>query len=260
MKKTFTPPLFVLLILAALVLSACGGSGGESTQAPEATPTEAAVPTFEVSAQTAIAKDVLLDPANAADPDSLLVAGYLYEGLVKLDADGLAPALAESWTVSDDGLDYIFHLRQGVAFHDGQPFDADAVIANFSRWFDKEDASHGSGEYVAWAGIFGGFKGEKDDAGAPKSAFDGAEKVDDYTVLVHLTKPDSNFLAKLVNPAFSMVSPAAFGANYFGTSLGTEGGTGPYKISAWTETGLTLEPFNAYWGGAPFGTIEFPFQ
>ena len=264
MKKTFFQTLFVLLTLTALLLTACGasggtGGGGAATEAPEATPTDIGLAP-EINPEMSIAKEILLDPANAAGADSLLVIGYLYEGLVKLEADAIAPALAESWTVSNDGLDYIFTLRQGVTFHDGTAFNTDAVIANFTRWFDKNDPAHGAGEYAAWASIFGGFKGETADDGAPKSNFDGAEKVDEYTVIIHLAKPDSNFLAKLVNPAFAMVSPAAFGADYFGSSLGKASGTGPYSLSAWAETSLALEPFAFYWGGAPTNALEFPFK
>lgn len=273
MKKLFSPirTLFFVMILIALALTACapsdlgGGAGGNGSQAtplpnPQTNSGQAADSGQPAATDMSIAKDILLDPANATDADSLFVLGYLYEGLVKLEADGISPALAESWSVSDDGLDYIFTLRQNVTFHDGTPFNADAVIANFTRWFDKESPAHGTGEYAAWASIFGGFKGEIGDGNAPKSNFDGAEKVDDYTVLIHLTKPDENFLAKLVNPAFSMVSPAAFSADYFGTSLGIEAGTGPYKLTTWGDSGLTLEPFAAYWNGAPADKLEFPFK
>ena len=267
MKKPFSPihTLFIVLTLTTLLLTACGASrgteSGAATDAPAASEAPAATESGQpAAADMSIVKDILLDPANATDADSLFVLGYLYEGLAKLEADGLAPALAESWTVSDDGLDYIFTLRQNVTFHDGASFNADAVIANFTRWFDTEDPAHGAGEFAAWASIFGGFKGEIGEGNAPKSNFDGAEKVDDYTVLVHLTNPDDNFLAKLVNPAFGMVSPVAFGADYFGTSLGTASGTGPYQLITWGDSALTLEPFIAYWNGAPADKLEFPFK
>jgi peptide/nickel transport system substrate-binding protein len=264
MKKTNI--LFALLTLLALLLTACGapatGGGGAATEPPVAPvvtePPAAATPSLPETAT--ISKDILLDPANATDADSLLIVGYVYEGLVTMNADGIAPSLAESWTVSDDGLDYIFTLRQNVTFQDGAPFNADAVIANFNRWFDQEDPAHGAGEYAAWATIFGGFKGETGADGAPKASYDGAEKVDDYTVLIHLNRTEQNFLAKLNNPAFAMVSPAAFAADYFGTSLGVAAGTGAYKVASWSDTGLTLEPFASYWNGAPTDTMEFQFK
>jgi len=267
MKKIFIHTLFVSLAFVALALTACGGAppagytgGSQATPIIQPETNSGQGSDTGGGADMSIAKDILLDPANAADADSLFVLGYLYEGLVKLENDALAPALAESWSVSDDGLDYIFHLRPNLAFHDGTPVNADAVIANFNRWFDKDDPAHGDGAYAAWASIFGGFKGETGDAGQPKSVFDGAEKVDDYTVLIHLAQPDAKFVAKLVNPAFSIASPAAFGAEGFGTSTGKAAGTGPYKLSAWDDTGLTLEPFAAYWNGAQTDTLVFPFK
>src|SRR5437762_8164622 len=119
-----------------------------------------------------------------------MVNGYLYEGLVKMESGSPAPALATAWIISEDGLDYIFNLRPGVAFQDGSPLNADAVIANFNRWFDQEDALRGAGAYTAWQNAFLGFKGEVDENGSPKSSFDGIEKVNDLTVLVHLNRPD----------------------------------------------------------------------
>ena len=66
--------------------------------------------------------------------------------------------------------------------------DADAVIANFNRWFDPQDPFRGSGTYEVWAENFGGFKGESTSEGQPKSIVDGIEKVDDLTNARELRK------------------------------------------------------------------------
>lgn len=258
--------LFLLLTIGALTLAACGsartGGAGEPTDAPVAAPTDSVETSSPPPADSgmAIAKDILLDPANAVDADSLMVIQSMYEGLFRIENDQIAPMLAESYTVSGDGLDYIIVLRAGVTFHGGSALDADAVIANFNRWFDPEAAGH-SGGFAAWASIFGGFKGDLDETGLPKSVFDGAEKVDARTILIHLNQPDNLFLAKLNNPAFFIVDPAAFRADFFGTRLGVASGSGPYKLSAWTETGLALEPFRSHWSGA-IATVmlEYPFK
>ena len=271
MKRQNARLLFALVTLVALVLTACGapaasGGGSDSTQPPAAAPTENVAQGQPQSADSAapavttISKNILLDPANATDADSLSVIAYVYEGLFKVQGDSVTPMLAESYTVSDDGLDYIIHLRPNVTFQDGSPVNADAVIANFNRWFDPNDPAHGSGQYTTWVSFFGGFKGETVEGGKPKSTFDGIEKVDELTVIIHLNTPDGQFIAKLNNPAFDIVSPAAFGADYFGTSLGTASGTGPYKISSWSDTGLTLEPFSGYWGTPATGTLNFQFK
>lgn len=243
MKNKF---LFVVVLIAMFALAACGGqttpavSGGGNQAQPTAA-SAAATP-------IAISKSITLDPASASDADSKTVIGYVYEGLVKLDGGNPAPALASSWTVSGDGLDYIFNLRTGATFHDGSPANADAVIANFNRWFDPKDANHGSGKYDAWVAAFKGFKGS--------STVDGIEKVNETTVLLHLNTPDADLLKKLADPAFSIVSPAALSAAGFGTQTGKDGGSGAYKLGAWTATGLTLEPASS----AVSGNVEFQFK
>jgi ABC-type transport system substrate-binding protein len=131
-------------------------------------------------------------------------------GLVTIKDNQPAPGLATSWTVSEDGLDYVFQLKTGAVFEDGSPINADAVVANFNRWFDPNDPARGSGSYAAWATAFGGFKGEKDENGQPKSAFDGIEKVDNFTVLVHLNRPFGDLLTTLAQPDFAIASPASF--------------------------------------------------
>src|SRR5688572_23145082 len=67
------------------------------------------------------------------------------------DTGETLPGLAESWTVSEDGLDYVFQLKTGAVFSDNTPVNADAVAANFNRWFDPNDPARGSGSYEAWA-------------------------------------------------------------------------------------------------------------
>ena len=259
MKKPFLNPslIVIVLILAALTVTACAGSGGSPSEEPTSAPVgQEPMPVPDMS----ISRDILLDPANATVSDSLLIIDYLYEGLVSLESDAIVPALAESWSVSNDGLDYIFNLRPNVTFHDGSVLNADAVIANFDRWFDKDNPAHASGEFAAWAALFAGFKGETDQNGQPKSNYDGIEKVNDFTVLIHLNKPDDHFLAKLVNPAFSIVAPSAFNADYFGTSLGKAIGTGMHMLKEWGQGSLILEPFLAYWNGIPSDSLEFHFR
>lgn len=245
-----------LLAVIALLLAACGGSAGTETDAiPQATASGDSEPVGGDTDSAPASSDALvLDPANTTGDNAQALIGYLYEGLVRMDGDNVTGALAETYTVSEDGLDYIFNLRPGIKFHDGTDLNADVVIANFNRWFDPEDANRGSGEFAAWASNFGGFKGEVTEDGLAKSVYDGIEKVNDFTVLVHLNTIDPDFLKKLADPAFSIVSPGAFERG--------DGGTGPYRFSALSGSTVTLEPFAGYWNPAaiPSEGMEAPLE
>ena len=105
----------------------------------------------------------------------------------------LQPALAESWDVSDDGKVYTFHLRKGVKFHarggftPSREFTADDVIATFNRMWKKDDAYHA---------VSGGAYDYFNDMGMP-DLLSAIEKVDDNTVKMTLSKPESPFIANL---------------------------------------------------------------
>jgi len=245
-KKFF---LLSMLVIAGLLLAACGVGISQATNEPSSS----SEPQPEAT-KPASGGELQLDPANAASDEALAAAGYLYEGLVRMQDGNPTGALAESFTVSEDGLDYIFNLRPGVTFHDGSVFNADVMILNFNRWFDPNDANRGSGEFSAWAANFGGFKGDVLEDGKPKSQYDGIEKVNDLTVIIHLNTQDPDLPTKLSDVAFSMVSPKAFEAG--------DGGTGPYKFSASSDSSLTLEPFAGYWdtSAIPEKSIQVPIK
>jgi peptide/nickel transport system substrate-binding protein len=274
--------MFSILVLAVLLLAACSqgvpttqpsttggttggttaGTTGGTTAGTTGGTTDSGAP-LEGETQDAISAGVVLDPALASDEAARKVNALLYEPLVKLDADGKpAGALAASWRVSDDGLEYTFYLRPGVTFSDGTPLDADAVIANFNRWFDPASELRGAATYDAWKGAFVGFKGEAGDDGKPVSTVDGMEKVDSLTVLLHLNTPDPEVLTKLADIAFSIVSPAALkaGGAAYGTSGSALGGTGPYFVAEWNDTQLVLAPNQGYWDRYPETALIFPLQ
>jgi len=248
------------ILIAALLMAACGGStttgagdNGSQSSAPEATPATSgdsgSTDTGDSGSATDAGGTYSLDPANDAGGDAV---GNVYETLVDADGNGV---LAESYTVSEDELDYIFTLRAGVTFHDGSTLTADTVIANFNRWFDPNDPNRGSGSYDAWAENFGGFKGETNEDGTPKSIYDGIERVNELTVLVHLNTVDADFISKLSKSAFSIVSANAFGG-------GADGGSGPYQMGSVSGSTVTLEPFPGYWNAEaiPSGNMDASFE
>ncbi|MDP6037126.1 MAG: ABC transporter substrate-binding protein, partial [Candidatus Latescibacteria bacterium] len=85
-----------------------------------------------------------LDPALETDGESFKVCDNIYETLVSFvpERTDLAPGLATSWEASEDGLTWAFKLRQGVSFHDGTPFNADAVVFSLSRQFKADHPFH----------------------------------------------------------------------------------------------------------------------
>src|SRR5262245_51466438 len=191
---------------------------------------------------------VVLDGALVSDGESLRAIDQIYETLVSLKpgTTELEPGLAKSWEISDDGLTYTFELQEGVKFHDGTPFNAEAVCANFDRWYNFEGSFQNPSASYYWQTVFGGFAKTDPKSGAPaESYFDSCTAVDEGTVELKLTKPSSAILGALSLSSFSMASPKAleeYGANE-GTvddegvfrptgTFGTEHpiGTGPFKF------------------------------
>jgi peptide/nickel transport system substrate-binding protein len=105
-----------------------------------------------------------LDPVDESDFESLMVCAQILEPLVAFEpgTTHVFPALAERWETSDDLLTWTFYLREGVRFHDGTDLDAEAVVFNFERWWDKDNPYHvgHTGNFIHWTYYFGGFKGE----------------------------------------------------------------------------------------------------
>lgn len=152
----------------------------------------------------------------------------------------IEPALATSWNRSKDGRIWIFHLRHGVKFQDGTPFDASSVVFNFHRQMDPSDPYH-LGEFVYWQTMWGGFPGK----------ILKVEALDPYTVRFTLSQPVAPFLANLAMIAFAISSPSAvrkWGADYFKHPVGT----GPFSFRLWEqEERIVLDANRDYWGKEP---------
>ena len=216
-----------------------------------------------------------LDPAFAQDGETFRVSRQIFEGLVGTEpgtADP-APLLAESWESSEDGMSHTFALKEGVTFHDGTPFNAEAVCANFDRWYNWTGlaASEAFGYY--YNKLFKGYASNPADAVYKSCTPDG-----ENSVTIELNKPFAGFIASLSLPAFGMQSPSAmqeFGADEVGGTaeapqlseyaMGHPVGTGPYKFDEWAPgEQVTLSAYDDYWGEAGqvdeiiFRTIDDP--
>lgn len=213
------------------------------------TPTPAPVTLQDTFIFGAQGEPICLDPTVITDGISGRVTNQIFEGLVKFDGEttNVVPALAETWTASDDGLEWTFTLRQGVKFHDGTDFNADVVVQNFDYWKNSQNPLHAAQvatgrtfEYYEYQ--FGGF----DDA----SIITNVEAVDPSTVKITLKEPQGPFLNNLAMFVFVFWSPTAL-ENAGVDSCKNPVGTGPYKFVEWrANEQVTLVAFEDYWDKA----------
>jgi len=194
------------------------------------------------------ADSVKLDPADVTDGESARATINIYDTLTMFEGSTtvVKPGLATSWTVSADNLTWTFTLRQGVKFHDGTTFNADAAIFNIERWWDEANPYH-KGTFEYWSSMFNAFKAGE--GGILKSI----EKVDDYNIKLTLSQTYSPLLSTLAMFCFAIASPEAIksqGAENYGTSTQYPGvGTGPFKLKEWTKDDkMTLIRNEEYWG------------
>jgi peptide/nickel transport system substrate-binding protein len=220
--RTFVHLSVIVLTVVGLLLSACGPKPTEAPPPPTEAPTEApAEAPTEAPTEAPAAKGGSLiygnhDPADTFDPAATYSSwiqselSLLYDTLVYWGPDKeYYPGLAESWEVSEDGKTYTFNLRQDVKFHDGTPFNAEAVKFTFDR-IGVAKTTIGKGA----EGLMG--------------TYESTEVVDDYTVKVHFEEPFAAFLSSLSDPFLGIVSPAAveeWGDEDFGQH---PVGTGPF--------------------------------
>ena len=185
---------------------------------------------------------VTLDPFNATDIASWRVARQIYDTLVGFEeaSFNLTPSLATSWETSEDGTIYIFTLREGVKFHDGTDFNADAVVFNTERWWDESHEYH-NGTFGNVVNFFGGFKGD------PACRILDVQALDKYRVQFTLSGVFPAFLARLTDPSLGIISPAAIKKH--GKAIGQNPvGTGPFAFQAWIPNdSITLAKNTEYW-------------
>lgn len=248
-----------LVLATGVALTGCvaserdsgGGSGGSSSGGGG---------TFVFAASS---DPVMLDPAFGSDGETFRVARQIFEGLVGTvpgTADP-APLLATDWTTSPDGLSTTFTLQDGVTFHDDTPFDAEAVCANFDRWYQWTGVNQSPNLSYYYVNLFRGFA-TSDDPSLQGGIYGGCTADEELQATVTLTQPFAGFVQSLSLPAFSMQSPTAL-EEY--DADGTQGGeddprfsayatehptgTGPFVFEEW-ERGqqVTLTRNEDYWG------------
>ena len=193
-----------------------------------------------------IAEPKSLDPAAVTAVNDFRILVNLYEGLVHYAPGTLevAPGLAESWEISEDGTEYTFKLRSGVRFHDGTPFNAEAVKFNFDRMLDEAHPQHDTGPFPL-AFFFG--------------AVEETQVIDDMTVRFKLNAPYAPFLSNLAYPTGLIVSPEAVKTH--GADFGRNpAGTGPFRFAEWRSNEAVVIERNADYRGEPAGTQAVVFR
>ena len=260
-----------LLATTAIMFAACGGattSSAPASVAPPASTGASTAPSVEPSASTAgtpkqggtlvvaIPGDLnRTDPALVDDANSSYVLQQIFEGLVTLKpgtGSDIVGQLADSWTISDDGLTYTFKLKSGIKFQDGTDFNAAAAKVNFDRWMSipKSYTDLGYTYYIDTV-----ITGKIAETTAP----------DPTTFVIKLKAPNSAFLVTLTLTPFTFSSPKALkdgdaSAPDFKNNKYAQGGppaavgTGPFVFKEWVPGDhVTLTKNPDYWNKAAGG-------
>jgi peptide/nickel transport system substrate-binding protein len=221
MKRLFRSALAAASLLAAAVVAAPAGA-----QTP---------PNVLVVGQ--IAEPKSLDPHTVTATNDFRILVNVYDGLVRFK-DGtleVEPALAESWDISEDGKTYTFKLRQGVKFHDGSEFNAEAVKFNFDRMLKEDHPFYSTGPFPLSFNF---------------ASVESVNAIDPRTVEFKLGEAFAPFLSNLAYPTGLIVSPAA--VEQHGADYGRNpSGTGPFKFVEWQSSQrVVIERNPDYWDGA----------
>jgi len=214
-------------VMCVGLLAGCGGNyaGNESQSVSNATETDEKVLTIATVGETTTLSPLYMIADNR--PTQKL----LFEGLVKYVDGEIVPVLAEKWEISQDGTQLTFYLRQGVTFHDGEPFNADAAIANIESW-------HINPSFGSLPGVV---------------SYTNIEAVDEYTIRLTYDTPYYAYINDFCWPdVCTMISPKLISQGDFQTVNGYAG-TGPYIYDEYVAGQYTTFVRNEnYWGEQPY--------
>ncbi|MFC4120948.1 ABC transporter substrate-binding protein [Nonomuraea zeae] len=200
----------LLIPLTTGLLAGCGAGGAAGAQS-DGTPKRGGTLVLGENGQ----EPPCLDPHGNASSDGPVSTVPVSDSLVWFDADGtIKPWLADSWEVSGDGLTYTFKLHQGVKFHDGAVWNAEALKTNFEHMKDPATKSPLAASYIA--------------------PYKDSEVVDDYTLKVSLSSPYTPFLDILAQGYLGMISPKQI-KEAPQTICEHPIGSGPFVFERWTR-------------------------
>lgn len=231
LKRKYLIPLLTSLFAVILVLSACSGQSNQDSKQSEETNDAKDQPIAEKDGNSitiAVSSNLVsMDPHDTNDTLSGAVQSTMLEGLFGFDKDmNMIPVLAESYEASEDAKEFTFKLREGIKFHDGTPFNAEAVKVNLDRISNPENRLK---RYSMFENV------------------ETTEVVDEYTVKVTLKEPFGAMLNNFAHPAARMVSPKAI--EEYGKDIAMHPvGTGAFKFVEWEHSDhLIVEKNPDYW-------------
>jgi len=239
--RGITRALAALLLLCGLL---AGCAGAASSGGTEAAPESAAGPSGGAAAEPGLVRVALSDAIDTMDvhknTEDYMLPLNIYERLfdIRVNEDGsteLSNGLAEDWSVSDDGLTYRFTLRPDAYFSDGTPVRASDVAFTFTRMLalpesiqtDFADMIRGAAAVMA---------GEAE-------TLEGIRVLDDRRVEITLSEPFAGYLYQLATPSCSILSEKCVteAGDAFGLSAERTVGSGPYRVTEFTDERITLE-------------------
>jgi len=245
--------------IAAVAALALAGTLASCAQSQRETGSSSEQSTSEDFVFAASSDPVMLDPAMASDGETFRIARQQFEGLIstKPGTTELEPLLATEWKASSDGKSFTFTLREGVKFSDGTDFNAEAVCANFDRWYNWTGVNQSENISYYYGKLFRGFK-----TGKTGGIYDSCTAVSPTEVTIKLNRPFAAFVDAMTLPAFSMQSPTALKQYNADDTSGTADdprfsayatehptGTGPFVFEKWERNQqVTLKRNDNYWG------------
>jgi len=205
----------------------------------------------------------MFDPIFATDGENFRPARQMFDTLITHEQGSaeLAPALATSWTPSENGTVWTFKLREGVRFHDGTPFNAEAVCFNFNRWVNLPNAAAQS-QATYYSDVFEGYANNQIE-GVGDPVYNSCSAPDPNTAVIRLNRAKGAFPAAFGLTSLSISSPTALqqynadqieqtGEAFTYSSYANEHptGTGPFKFESFDRSAntVTLVRNDDYWG------------
>jgi len=242
MKKRFI--LVTLALAGAIALSGCGGGSKSAKKV------SGKILTIEMGPEVES-----IDPALNTTNDGANYLTYLFDNLLRTDKDGkVVPSLAQKYEVSDDGLTWTFHLRDGLKWSDGSDFTANDFVYSWQRMVDPDVAAPYAETVLGMVEGYDEAIGKPDENGNQTTTPDitklRVEASDDKTFVVHMSHPTPYFDKLATFPALSPVKKDVVEAKPDGWTLDpkTYISTGPFKLAEWKSGSyLMLEKNENYW-------------